>query len=64
MLPLAAAASQSALSAYATGATDLSAVLDVQDDLFQARLRLARLVMDYGAERAALAALLGEEWYR
>jgi len=64
VLPLAAAASESALSAYTAGATDLSAVLDAQDDLFRARLRLARLVMDYGAERAALAALLGEEWYR
>lgn len=64
VLPLAAAASESALSAYATGETELTAVLDAQDDLFQARLRLARLVMNYAAERAALAALLGEEWYR
>lgn len=64
VLPLAEAASGSALSAYAAGTTDLSAVLDAQDDLLQARLRFARLLMDYGHERAALAALLGEEWYR
>ena len=64
VLPRASAASESTLSAYATGATELSAVLDAQDDFVQARLRLARLVMDYAAERAALSALLGEEWYR
>jgi len=64
VLPLADAASESALSAYAAGSADLSAVLDAQDDFFEARLRLARVLTDYAAERAALSALLGEEWYR
>ena len=64
VLPLAEAASTSALRSYAVGTVDLTAVLDAQDDLFQVQLRLARLVADYGARRAALGALLGEEWYR
>lgn len=64
VLPLAEAASESALASYATGASDLTAVLEAQDDLFEARLQLARLVTDFSAERAALSALLGEEWYR
>ncbi|MDX1393472.1 MAG: TolC family protein [Gemmatimonadota bacterium] len=64
VLPLAAAASESGLASYATGETDLTTVLAAQDELFEARLQLARLVAGFGAERAALAALLGEEWYR
>ena len=64
VLPLAEAASSSALGTYGVGALDLTAVLDAQDDLFRVQLRLARLVADYGAQRAALSALLGEEWYR
>lgn len=64
VLPLAAAASSSALRSYGVGALELTAVLDAQDDLFEVRLGMARLVADYGAQRAALAALLGEEWYR
>lgn len=64
VLPLAEAASASALASYSVGMVDLTMVLDAQDDLFQARLDLARLIAAYGAEGAALSALLGEEWYR
>ncbi len=64
VLPLAAAASASALRSYAAGAVELTAVLDAQDDLFQVQLELARLLANYGARRAALSGLLGEEWYR
>jgi outer membrane protein TolC len=64
VLPLAEATSSSALGTYGVGALDLTAALDAQDDLFRVQLRLARLVADYGAQRAALSALLGEEWYR
>lgn len=64
VLPLAEAASASALASYSVGKIDLTTVLDAQDDLFGAQLDLARLIADYAAQRAALNALLGEEWYR
>lgn len=63
VLPLAEAASGSALRSYSVGAVELTAVLDSQDELFEVRLELARLIAEYGARRAALSALLGEEWY-
>ena len=64
ILPLAAAASTSALQRYQVGAVGFTTVLDTQDDLFRAQLRLAQLISDYGADRAQLAALVGEEWYK
>lgn len=64
ILPLAEAASASALQRYRVGALDFSAVLDAQDGLFGAQLRLAHLIADYGVAWGDLAALLGEEWYR
>ena len=64
IIPLANAASTSALQRYAVGDVQFTTVLDTQDDLFRARLRLARLVADYGISRAQLAALIGEEWYK
>jgi outer membrane protein TolC len=64
ILPLAEAASASALQRYRVGATEFTAVLDAQDDLFRAQLRLVRLIADYGAAWGDLAALTGEEWYR
>jgi outer membrane protein TolC len=64
IIPLAEAASASVLQRYQVGALDFTAVLDAQDDLFRARLNLARLIADYGTARAGLAALVGEEWYR
>ncbi|MEZ4589148.1 MAG: TolC family protein [Gemmatimonadales bacterium] len=64
IVPLADAASASALQRYQVGAVEFSAVLDTQDDAFRARLSLARLIADYGAARVRLAALVGEEWYR
>lgn len=64
ILPLADGASASALQQYRVGAGGFTAVLDAQDDLFRAQLRFARLIADYGAARARLAALVGEEWYR
>ncbi|MBI3981526.1 MAG: TolC family protein, partial [Gemmatimonadetes bacterium] len=64
IIPLAEAASTSALQRYQVGGLDFTAVLDSQDDLFRARLTLARLIADYGTARARLAALVGEEWYR
>lgn len=64
ILPLADAASTSALQRYRVGAVSFTTVLDTQDELFDAQLRLARLIADYGAARAQLAALIGEEWYR
>jgi len=64
ILPLADGAAASALARYRVGGVEFTAVLDTQDDVFRAELRLARLVADYGAARARLAALLGEEWYR
>ena len=63
IIPLANAASASALQQYAVGDVQFTTVLDTQDDLFRAQLRLARLVADYGSTRARLAALIGEEWY-
>lgn len=64
IVPLADAASASALQRYQVGAVEFSAVLDTQDEAFRAQLSLARLIADYGAARARLAALVGEEWYR
>ena len=64
ILPLAEAASVSALSRYRVGDADFTTVLETQDDLYGARLSLARLIAGYGARRAELAALIGEEWYR
>lgn len=64
ILPLAAAASTSALQRYQVGTLEFSAVLDAQDDLFRAQLRLARLIADYAAGWGDLAARIGEEWYR
>lgn len=64
ILPLAEAASASALQHYQVGAVEFTAVLDAQDDLFNAQLKLARLIADYGSARAKLAALVGEEWYQ
>lgn len=64
VIPLAEAASASALQRYQVGAVEFSAVLDAQDDLFRAQLKLARLIADYGAAWGDLAALIGEEWYR
>ncbi len=64
IIPLANAASTSALQRYQVGAVEFTTVLDTQDDLFGAQLRLARLIADYGSGRAQLAALVGEEWYR
>ncbi len=45
-------------------AVGFTTVLDTQDDLFRAQLRLAQLISDYGADRAQLAAVVGEEWYK
>ncbi len=64
IIPLAGAASTSALQRYRVGAVEFTTVLDSQDDIFGAQLRLARLIADYGSARAQLAALVGEEWYR
>ena len=64
ILPLADAASASALQRYRVGAVSFTTVLDTQDDLFDAQLQLARLVADYAAARTRLGALVGEEWYR
>ena len=64
IIPLAGAASTSALQRYQVGAVEFTTVLDTQDDMFGAQLRLARLIAEYGTARAHLAALVGEEWYR
>lgn len=64
IIPLANAASASALQQYAVGDVQFTTVLDTQDDLFRSELRLAQLVADYGGSRARLATLIGEEWYQ
>ncbi len=64
IVPLAEAASASALQRYQVGDVEFSTVLDTQDDVFRARLHVARLIADHGAARARFAALVGEEWYR
>lgn len=64
IIPLAEAASTSALQRYRVGAVSFTTVLETQDDLFNAQLRLARLIADYGTARARLAALTGEGWYQ
>ena len=64
IVPLAGAASTSALQRYQVGAVEFTTVLESQDDMFGAQLHLARLIANYGSARAQLAALVGEEWYR
>ena len=64
IIPLARAASVSALQRYRVGEVELTSVLETQDELFRAQIDLARLVSQYGAGRTELAALTGEEWYR
>ncbi len=64
IVPLAEAASSSALQRYQVGAVEFTSVLDTQDALFRAQLDLARLIADYASARARLAALVGEEWYK
>ena len=64
IIPLARAASASALQRYRVGEVEFTSVLETQDELFRAQLDLARLVSQYGAGRTELAALTGEEWYR
>ncbi|GMR13538.1 MAG: hypothetical protein BMS9Abin29_1750 [Gemmatimonadota bacterium] len=64
IIPLASAASVSALQRYRVGEVEFTGVLESQDELFRAQLDLARLVSQYGTRRAELAALTGEEWYR
>ncbi len=64
ILPLAEAASASALQRYKVGALEFSTVLTAQDDLFGAQLRLAQLLADYSTTWADLTALIGREWYR
>lgn len=64
LLPLARAASSSALQQYRIGGTDITTVLAAQDDAWRAELQLNALVAEYFAGRARLAYLLGEEWYQ
>ncbi len=64
IVPLAAAANGSSLAQYQVGDVEFSPVLDAADDLYRAWLSQARLLADYGAARARLAAALGEEWYQ
>lgn len=64
IVPVAEAANASAMGRYRVGGTDFATVLDTQDDLDDARLSLALLVAEYGARRAEMAGLIGEEWYR
>lgn len=64
IVPLARATSNSALQRYQVGRVEFTAVLDTQDELFRAELRLAWLLADYAIARAEIAALVGEEWYR
>lgn len=64
IIPLVNAASASALQQYAVGTVRFTTVLDAQDDLFRARLRLAGLLVEYARSRARLATLIGEEWYK
>ncbi len=64
IVPLATAANGSALAQYQVGEIQFNTVLDAADDLYRAWLSQARLLADYGAARARLAAALGEEWYQ
>ena len=64
IVPLASATNESALAQYQVGTVEFTAVLDAADDLYRAWLSQARLLADYGAARARLAAALGEEWYQ
>ncbi len=64
IIPLADAASTSALQRYQVGAVEFTTVLATQDNIFGARLRLARLIAQYATARTHLAALVGQEWYR
>jgi outer membrane protein TolC len=63
-VPLATAAAASALQQYRAGAVDFTSVLETQDELFRVQLDLAQVVSRFGTQRAELAALTGEEWYR
>jgi cobalt-zinc-cadmium efflux system outer membrane protein len=63
-VPLATAAAASALQQYRVGTVDFTSVLETQDELFRVQLDLAQVVSRFGTQRAELAALTGEEWYR
>ena len=63
-IPLATAAAASALQQYRAGAVDFTSVLETQDELYRVQLDLAQVVSRFGTQRAELAALTGEEWYR
>ena len=64
IVPLATAASASALQRYRAGEVDFTSVLETQDELYRVQLDLARVVSRFGTQRADLAAMTGEEWYR
>lgn len=64
IVPLAETTSHSALQRYRVGTVAFTVVLDSQDDVYRARLQLARLIAEYGTTRAGFAALIGEEWYQ
>ncbi len=63
-IPLANAAAASALQQYRTGAVEFTSVLETQDELFRVQFDLAQVVSRFGTQRAELAALTVEEWYR
>ena len=64
IVPLATAATASALQQYRAGEVDFTSVLETQDELYRVQLDLAHVVSRFGTQRAELAALTGEEWYR
>ncbi len=64
IVPLATAATASALQQYRVGEVDFTNVLETQDELYRVQLDLAHVVSRFGTQRAELAALTGEEWYR
>ena len=64
IVPLATAASASALQRYRADEVDFTSVLKTQDELYRVQLDLARVVSRFGTQRADLAAMTGEEWYR
>ena len=63
-VPLATAAAASALQQYRAGAVEFTSVLETQDGLYRVQSDLAQVVSRFGMQRAELAALTGEEWYR
>ena len=63
-VPLATAAAASALQQYRVGEADFTSVLETQDELYRVQLDLVHVVSRFGTQRAELAALTGEEWYR